>query len=644
MRVLCAIFLGSTLLLTVSSAAVSDDIKADVAENADASLLQLLKEVTADSSTQQGASDEVGSILDDLREIAEENDLVPMETDDGTNMTKGCEGHQDGDQWGTPEHENCYCHGQHRFCYRADDECVFESVRDSNGLWDCPDGWSSEDENGLDLEGTDLEGTDLEGTDLEGTDLEGTEDAAEAPLIAEEERGLARGVADDILIKTKGCQDHQVGDQWGTPDHDNCICQGSDRLCYHVDCLPGSKIVSDSNGPWYCDAGLSKKDITGSALVMRNSENFKREPLTLAAVATAAATGLGVVADVLGVVGFIFDRVESAQTTAQLNEIQDQIRALDTKVNELTQSVSDLQLGQQYLQQVILYGRDERRLNNMLDTLANMQVSNGQYTAAYNTVAWADSVLSFGSDGVREVLNNLLNMVKPQSSLFAGKSLFEIYHQQLQGNLVEYREKMPRKVTQVYSLIGGGYAVWITALRIKGRTGEIPAKKDEAVQALNSLTPSLEKYFVYGTCPSGWNRHARTCYKAFTLSKTWVDASAHCSNQGRGGMLAMAKDSGTNSFLINLKNAASTASGFWFGLNDRASEGSYKWPDGSYLGSYKYWSPVEPNNGGKNWWGTPLGNEDCVEFFRKGWRNSNWNDVNCGQRRYFLCERKPNGE
>ncbi|XP_078580417.1 uncharacterized protein LOC144864333 isoform X2 [Branchiostoma floridae x Branchiostoma japonicum] len=467
-------------------------------------------------------------------------------------------------------------------------------------------------------------------------------------LLLQKKKGvLPAGVADDILIRAKGCQGHQVGDQWGTPapEHDNCICQGSDRLCYHVVCLPGSVPVSDSNGPWNCDAGLSKKDITGSALVLQNSE--KREPISLSAVATATAAGLGGVADVLGVVGFIFDRVESAQTTAQLNEIQDQIRALDRKLGELKQSISDLHFGQQLGLQVILYGHDEQRLSNMLDTLTLMQVRNGQYTAAYDTLAWADSVLSFGADGVRNVLQNVLNMVKPRSSLFGGKSLFEIYHQQLKENIVEYRKKMPQKVTQVYSLVGGGYAVWIAALRIKGRTGEIPAKKNEAVQALNSLAPSLNKYFLYGTCPSGWNRHARTCYKAFTLSKTWSDAAAYCRRQGRGGMLAMVKDRGTNSFLINLKNAASSSWGFWFGLNDRAWEGRFKWPDGSSLGSYKYWSPIEPNNGGvkKNWLGkvTWRGNEDCVEFFRKGWRSSNWNDARCNLRRYFLCERTPNG-
>ncbi|CAH1241446.1 CLEC4M [Branchiostoma lanceolatum] len=620
MRAHCVIFAGCTLLLSVSSSAYSDAKPEDKAKNEDVSLLQLLADATTESKkTQQGASEEVVNILHDLRQKIEEgNGLVDEEPepDDGIFKTEGCEDHQDGDEWGTSDHDNCYCQGQDRFCYHVDCLPGSEIVRKSDGLWDCPNGFTSGEEH--------------------TTDLGGPDDEAEVPPVAEEDRSLVRELADDGLAKTEGCQGHQVGDQWGTPEHDNCICTGSDRVCYRVNCLPGSEVVRDSSGPWNCDVGPSKRSITGNALMMQDNE--KRVIVTATVLAA-----FGVFSGLVGITNFIWSRVGAAKTTRQLNEIQDQIRALDNKVDELTQSVSGLQLGQQYLQQVILYGRDELRLRNMLDTLAKMQVNNGQYTGIHDTEAWADSVLSHGSDGVQQVLYNLLDMVKPQSVLFGGKSLFEIYHEQLRGNIPEYREKMPRKVTQVYGLIGGGYAVWITALRIKGRTGEIPAKTQEAQQKLQSLEPNLEKYFKYGSCASGWQRRTSTCYKAFSLSKTWTEASAYCHTQGPGGMLAMSKDSGTNGFLISLKDAESSSWGFWFGLNDRAREGSYKWPDGTSLGSYKYWSPIEPNNGGKNWWGQYNNPEDCVEFFRTGWRNSNWNDAKCGNRRYFICERKPEG-
>ncbi|KAI8483660.1 hypothetical protein Bbelb_385980, partial [Branchiostoma belcheri] len=193
-------------------------------------------------------------------------------------------------------------------------------------------------------------------------------------------------------------------------------------------------------------------------------------------------TGLdafGVFSGVVGTIGFILDRIEAAQTTAQLNQIQDQIQELDTKMDVLTRSVSDLKLGQEYNQLVFLYGRDEQRLRNMIKTLANLQISSGKYILPGHRIQhWADMVLSYGSDGVHEVLEHLWEMVFP-SGIFGGKGLFEICHKRLiTSYMSKYSEKMKQKVAQVYGLFGGGYAVWIAALRIKGYTADISHIKE----------------------------------------------------------------------------------------------------------------------------------------------------------------------
>ncbi|KAI8499073.1 hypothetical protein Bbelb_235260 [Branchiostoma belcheri] len=286
-------------------------------------------------------------------------------------------------------------------------------------------------------------------------------DNAETPTVAEGKEN------DEGLIMKKGCEDHQEGHEWGTSEHDNCYCQleAPDlfRFCYHVDCLPGSEIVRDSKGLWDCPGGFSTADssekradmsmledsllqiLTGNELEVKLTKDLLKRQIAKAIsqetsgvhliMATAYveeqtasvillsvflvlrskltpkvsghrfAVEFGVFTGVVGLVGFLMDRVESAQTTqqlneiqGQLNEIQGQIRELDRKIDDLTRSVSDLQLGQQYLQQVSLYGRDERRLKNVLDTLSRMRISNGQY-AGSDIQGWADSVLSHGSDG-----------------------------------------------------------------------------------------------------------------------------------------------------------------------------------------------------------------------------------------------------
>ncbi|KAI8498168.1 hypothetical protein Bbelb_241120 [Branchiostoma belcheri] len=433
---------------------------------------------------------------------------------------------------------------------------VPEITRDSEGLWDCPGGFSGDDSvaenNEEDGDTSMMEESILQILQEDPSDPEAADDT-EIPAVADGEALDIRGLDDDVLVTKGGCEGHKRGEQWGSSDHDNCICGESDRLCYPVVCLPGSQIKPDSNRLWTCEVNSRKRDIAESAHEVIESE--KREPLTAGAVATVATGAFGVFTGVVGLVGFAMDRYESAQTTKQLNEIQAQIRKLDKKIDDLTRSVSDLQLGQQYLQQVILYGRDELRLRNVLDTLASIEASDGQYVGS-DLQGWADSVLSHGSDGIRNVLFNLLDMVQPHSSLFGGKSLFEIYRQQRNtnaGDLEQDMVKMRLKVAQVYGLIGGGYCAWATALRIKGRQGDIPAVVQEGKTKLNDVEQSLQPYFDYGTCDDGYQRKNRKCYKAFGINKNWADASAYCQSQGAGGNLAMPKDSSTNEFLIQLK-------------------------------------------------------------------------------------------
>ncbi|XP_078571557.1 uncharacterized protein LOC144859143 [Branchiostoma floridae x Branchiostoma japonicum] len=379
----------------------------------------------------------------------------------------------------------------------------------------------------------------------------GVVDDAQTPAVAEGKNDVdLRGVAVDGLMKNEGCEGHQAGEQWGSSNNTNCMCGGADRLCYRVDCLPGSDIEPDSNGLWKCKVDLNKRYITDSsdeqaevdmlqnniqrmltgekaaldlkALddsnenqaeggILENSlkqisaesipvlhDGEKRFEITsaIAASATGFEKAFDAITEIFGTVGFIMDHIESAQT-AQLNEIQDQTRELNRKVGELTRSVSDLQLGQQYLRQQILYVVDEHRLSNMLDTLASMQTRYGKYVGS-DIQVWADSVLSPASDRIRQVLFDLLNMVKPQSEVFGGRSLFEIYRLQLEGNLKRYTVKMPQLVAQVYGLIGGGYTVWTAALRIKGRTNDIPAKVREGQEKLKDVEQSLQNYVTYG--------------------------------------------------------------------------------------------------------------------------------------------------
>lgn len=69
--------------------------------------------------------------------------------------------------------------------------------------------------------------------------------------------------------------------------------------------------------------------------------------------------------------------------------------------------------------------------------------------------------------------------------------------------------------------------------------------------------------------------------------------------------------------------------GWYFGLNDRATEGVFVWPDGS-APAFTSWAMGEPNDASAN--------EDCGEM---SFGVALWNDVPCADGRAFVCEAAP---
>ncbi|XP_062575880.1 perlucin-like [Saccostrea cucullata] len=68
---------------------------------------------------------------------------------------------------------------------------------------------------------------------------------------------------------------------------------------------------------------------------------------------------------------------------------------------------------------------------------------------------------------------------------------------------------------------------------------------------------------------------------------------------------------------------------FWLGGTDIQIEGEWVWTGNvEAFGTYKNWSPGEPNNAGSN--------EHCLEMDMNG--NYQWNDNNCQNRFNFICE------
>ncbi|XP_078603390.1 uncharacterized protein LOC144877356 [Branchiostoma floridae x Branchiostoma japonicum] len=114
------------------------------------------------------------------------------------------------------------------------------------------------------------------------------------------------------------------------------------------------------------------------------------------------------------------------------------------------------------------------------------------------------------------------------------------------------------------------------------------------------------------------------CYKSFTELKTRDEARLRCAADG--GMLAMPKDSATNTFLANL---AEVVWGRWLGLTDTNGDRQWEFEDGQLLTSadYSNWRPGEP---------TPdEGQGGCVGFWEG---ESSWDEKDCSFVRGFICQ------
>ncbi|XP_059848127.1 hepatic lectin-like isoform X4 [Hypanus sabinus] len=131
----------------------------------------------------------------------------------------------------------------------------------------------------------------------------------------------------------------------------------------------------------------------------------------------------------------------------------------------------------------------------------------------------------------------------------------------------------------------------------------------------------LQRSNILLRCPKEWTRFRESCYSFSSSTKTWDDAQRHC--ELLDAHLVVINNAEEQEFLIN-----TLQSRYWIGLSDAASEGDWRWVDGTdYSSSSSNWSKGEPNDE-KN-------AEDCVETFDNG----KWNDLPCVTSQSWICER-----
>uniref|UniRef100_A0A8K9XDJ8 C-type lectin domain-containing protein n=1 Tax=Oncorhynchus mykiss TaxID=8022 RepID=A0A8K9XDJ8_ONCMY len=132
---------------------------------------------------------------------------------------------------------------------------------------------------------------------------------------------------------------------------------------------------------------------------------------------------------------------------------------------------------------------------------------------------------------------------------------------------------------------------------------------------------------IIGQSVHCWNKFESCWYFVSSESKTWSESRQDCVE--RGADLVIVNSRKKQRFIFAFNKRA------WIGLTDNETEGSWKWVDGTPLIT-SYWIIDQPNNGRSV---STFPGEDCVELQNgQDQPEKTWNDLNCAQKRIWICE------
>ncbi|XP_071354398.1 CD209 antigen-like protein E [Trachinotus anak] len=171
-----------------------------------------------------------------------------------------------------------------------------------------------------------------------------------------------------------------------------------------------------------------------------------------------------------------------------------------------------------------------------------------------------------------------------------------------------------------------------------GYQRQIEALKTEKTN-LKSNISALEG--TCGKCLSGWILFNSSCYffsytESSTVIKNWPDSRADCIS--RGADLVVIDNPEEQTFVSdNIKilkgRRGNWESGFWIGLTDIETEGTWVWINNVTEVEQRYWVDGEPNNHGQR-------GEDCgLAVYRATNPWKTWFDGKCEDHRFhWICE------
>lgn len=158
--------------------------------------------------------------------------------------------------------------------------------------------------------------------------------------------------------------------------------------------------------------------------------------------------------------------------------------------------------------------------------------------------------------------------------------------------------------------------------------GEVNPAADELCDTIdNDCDQIIDEWSPANELCGGCSMHAigeSVYHLCAGVKYTFPGARARC--QQRSGDLVVIETLTEGAAIFDLVDGGGL-SGWFIGLTDADSEGSFVWVDGTPLApEQSNWSLNEPNDA--------MMNEDCVVLSTAG----RWNDINCATPRPIICE------
>ncbi|CAL8386446.1 unnamed protein product [Gadus morhua 'NCC'] len=161
----------------------------------------------------------------------------------------------------------------------------------------------------------------------------------------------------------------------------------------------------------------------------------------------------------------------------------------------------------------------------------------------------------------------------------------------------------------------------VLRLAVQHKTTGMGRDVEQLLQRLKNVTEQRDSLLIKLDCPRGWDDFGYKCYLLSKELGSWNKSRKLCVSNGADLVVVDSKE--------ELDFISRYGGYFWLGATDEASEGMWRWVDGTVL------SVDNPSWSG----GKPDGNKDknCLRRFGDA-SNLKWTEESCESKKRGLCE------